>query len=107
MEDNTSKNSNGRPRTPERNQLVTLDDLATLKIDLLKDIGNLLQPLQSTNHSKRWLPSREVRKMLGVSAGTLQTLRVNGTLPFTKVGTIWLYNEGDIIRILESNKGKS
>jgi hypothetical protein len=106
MEDNSSKKSDKRLSAPERNQLVTLGDLTALKIDLLKDIKDFLQQLHNANRSQRWLRSREVRKMLGISAGTLQTLRLNGTLPFTKMGTIWFYKEEDITRILESNKGK-
>jgi len=106
MEENASKNSDKRLSPAERNQLVTLGDLTALKKDLLNDIKNLLQQLHAPSRSQRWLRSREVRKMLGISAGTLQSLRVNGILPFTKVGTIWLYKEDDIIRVLESNKGK-
>lgn len=106
MDNSIAKNNDKRLSAPERNQLVTLGDLAALRIGLLNDIENLLQHLHSTNRSQRWLRSREVRKMLGISAGTLQTLRVNGTLPFTKMGTIWFYKEEDITRILESNKGK-
>jgi len=32
-----------------------------------------------------------VRKLLGVSNGTLQTLRVNGSLPFSKIGGLYFY----------------
>jgi hypothetical protein len=32
-------------------------------------------------------------KMLGISHGTLQTFRVNGVLPFTRVGGIMFYSE--------------
>jgi hypothetical protein len=35
---------------------------------------------------KKWLKSSEVKKMLGISPGTLQNLRINGMLPFTKIG---------------------
>ena len=42
--------------------------------------------------------------MLNISTGTLHNLRVNGTLPFTKVGNILLYDQEDIVQILEANK---
>jgi hypothetical protein len=36
--------------------------------------------------SKQWLKSVDVRKMLNISPGTLQNLRINGTLRYTKIG---------------------
>jgi hypothetical protein len=44
--------------------------------------------------------------MLGISPGTLQNMRVNGTLPFTKMGGILFYDSAEIQKILESNKQK-
>jgi len=49
---------------------------------------------------KKFLRSTEVRKMLGISVGTLQNLRVNGTLPYTKVGGIIFYDQKDIAKML-------
>lgn len=103
MQGNDSKTNKRSGQVPERNQLVTVDDLEIFKIELLNDLRNILQQNQPCNTSKRWLRSREVRKILGISAGTLQSFRVSGLLPFTKIGTIWFYKEEDIFRILESN----
>jgi hypothetical protein len=41
--------------------------------------------------------------MLGISPGTLQTLRINGTIPYTKVGGIIFYDKKDIQKIMEDN----
>jgi hypothetical protein len=41
--------------------------------------------------------------MLGISSGTLQTLRINGVLRFTRVGSILYYKNEDISKILEEN----
>jgi hypothetical protein len=84
-----------------RDQLLTIGDLEKFKIDLLCDIKSLLD--QRQHQPQQWIRSSEVRKMLSVSAGTLQNLRINGTLPYTKVGGIVLYKRDDIIRILEGN----
>ncbi|EHQ25081.1 helix-turn-helix domain-containing protein [Mucilaginibacter paludis] len=56
--------------------------------------GQALQNLQK---------SCEVRKMLNISPGTLQNLRINGTLRFTKIGSIMYYKLEDINKVLEGN----
>jgi hypothetical protein len=81
-------------------ELVTREDLRRLE-DLLKEIKQIVQPGQ--NQPKKWLKSSEVRKMLNISPGTLQNLRINGTLRFTKMGSIMYYKLEDINRILEEN----
>uniref|UniRef100_UPI00404892CE helix-turn-helix domain-containing protein n=1 Tax=Roseivirga sp. TaxID=1964215 RepID=UPI00404892CE len=50
------------------------------------------------------MKSYEVRKLLDISPGTLQNLRVNGTLPFTKIGGVIYYDYTDIQSMLQSNK---
>ena len=81
-------------------ELVTREDLRRLE-DLLKEIKQLIQPGQS--QPKKWLKSNEVRKMLNISPGTLQNLRINGTLRFTKMGSIIYYKLEDINKVLEEN----
>ncbi len=82
---------------------VTTDDLRDLKIELLEKIKELL-----SNHnghtSKKWLKSNEVRKLLGISPGTLQNLRINGTIPYTKIGGVLYYDHQEICQVLENNR---
>jgi hypothetical protein len=40
--------------------------------------------------------------MLGISHGTLQNLRINRSLPYTKLGGIMFYKYEDIEKILEA-----
>lgn len=44
--------------------------------------------------------SYEVRKLLNISAGTLQNLRINGTLAYTKIGGLMYYKYSDIEKVL-------
>jgi len=81
-------------------ELVTREDLRRLE-DLLNEIKQIVQPGQS--QPKKWLKSSEVRKMLNISPGTLQNLRINGTLRFTKMGNIMYYKLEDINKVLEGN----
>ncbi len=84
-------------------EVITTDDLREFKLDLIEGIRKLLSEQGGTS-SKKWLRSDEVRHLLGISAGTLQNLRINGTLPFTKMGGVIYYDAQDIQRILEQNK---
>jgi len=78
-----------------RNQLVTLADLQDFRVQLLKDFKQLMSQT-ATIANKPWLKSGEVRNLLNLSSGTLQTLRSNGTLRYTKVGGIIYYQYEDI-----------
>jgi hypothetical protein len=59
---------------------------------------------QTTKPPKRWLKSREVRKLLNISGGTLQTLRNTGQLPFKRVGGLMFYDAAEIGLTLTSLK---
>lgn len=83
--------------------VITTEDLVEFKAELLQDIENLLQK-HSGGSSKKWLRSPEAKEMLGVSSGTLQNLRINGTLPYTKMGGVIYYAYADINKVLENNK---
>jgi len=67
--------------------IITTEDLREFKMELLDDIKELLNN-QSGQITKKWLKSPEVRELLGISPGTLQNLRINGTLPYTRVGGV-------------------
>lgn len=84
-------------------QIITTDDLREFKIELLDEIRVIVNE-QKNNTTKKWLKSVEVRRLLNISPGTLQTLRINGTLPYTKIGGTHYYNLNDIEKLLSKNK---
>ncbi len=86
--------------------IITTEDLYDFKLELLEELKKLLQE-KTTVKTKKYLKSAEVMEMLKVSPGTLQNLRINRTLPFTKIGGIILYDYSEILRILQENKFKS
>ena len=53
---------------------------------------------------KKYIKSSELMEMLQISPGTLQNLRINGTLPYTKVGGIIFYNTSEIEKVMEENR---
>ncbi|WP_235528470.1 helix-turn-helix domain-containing protein [Pedobacter sp. Leaf194] len=72
------------------------------KSDLFKELKTFLAPEKPAD--KKWLRSNEVRKLLGISAGTLQTLRNNRTLSFTKIGGTMYYSMEEINKVLQFPK---
>ena len=80
-------------------ELITKADLEQFKKELFEELktgGHRPKP-----ELPQWLKSYQVRNLLKISPGTLQNLRVNGTLSFTRVGGILYYNQEDIMRVLE------
>lgn len=80
--------------------ILTTEDLMDFKRELLDEIKHLM------NHSgeeKTYMKSAEVIEMLQISPSTLQTLRINGTLPYTKIGGLIYYNKSEILKVLEEN----
>lgn len=98
-------NVNERNNQPKlyREQLITAGDLYDFKNDLLFEFKKLLKE-DSGHPTKKWLKSFEVRKLLNISHNTLANLRVNGTLPFTKIGGIIYYDYDDIQAMLTNKK---
>ena len=78
--------------------VITREDLNEFRNLLLNDLKQLIQP--QSQQANQWLKSYEVRKLLNISAGTLQNLRINGTLAFTKIGGLMYYKYSDIEKIM-------
>lgn len=86
-----------------RNQIATLEDLEAFKHSLLLSIRALIIQYASPQQ-KKWLKTYEVKKLLGISNGTLQTLRSNGTIPFSKIGGTIYYDADEVNRVLDEQK---
>jgi len=83
-------------------QIITTDDLREFKTELLDDIKKLLK-ISADIRNKKYLKSAEIMKMLNVSPGTLQTLRINGTLPYIKIGGLIFYDTEEISKAMKEN----
>jgi len=82
--------------------LATREDLELWKNELVQEVKDLIKG--EIPQPKKWVKSNEAREMLGCSPGTLQNLRQNGTLEFSKVGGTLYYSMDSINENLESNK---
>jgi len=83
-------------------EIITLEDLQKFRLQLLEDLKTVFQ--QPNQSQKQWLNSSEVRKMLSISHGTLQNLRIKNVLPYQKIGGLMFYKYDDIIKLLEGDK---
>lgn len=79
-------------------ELITKEDLNQLKRELIQELTELIG--MNTMPTKKWLRSVEVRKMLSISSGTLQNLRIQGNVKFSKVGGIFYYDVNDITKMM-------
>ena len=82
--------------------LITRADLEKFRLQLLADVRELLAEVPQTTN-RPWLKGIEVRKLLGISAGSLQNLRISGQLRSSKIGGIHFYKYDDINTMMNAN----
>jgi hypothetical protein len=80
--------------------IITMEDLQQFKTEFLQEMKGIIGQ-NNESQNKEWLRSTEVRKMLKISPGTLQNLRINGTLPFRKIGGSMYYSKTEIEKIMK------
>jgi len=85
----------------DKNNLVTLQDLQKMKEEIISQIALMTD---KTTTQKEWLRSAEVMEMLSISTGTLQNLRINDEIPYTRVGGTLYYERKAILKVLNDNK---
>ena len=76
-----------------KRKLISLNDLSDKEIENLSERAFL----------EDWIDGQEVMQKLKISPRTLQTLRSNGTIPYTRIGHKLYYLKQDIERILRNN----
>jgi predicted DNA-binding transcriptional regulator AlpA len=66
----------------------------------------LMSQAKVDNQPQRWLRSKHVRELLGISDSTLMSLRVKGIIPAYRLGDSWFYKESEILDALEGGRNK-
>ena len=79
--------------------LVTRPELERFKAEIVIEIKKILLS-ERRPVVKLWMRSADVRKLLGISAGTLQNLRTNGTLHYSKIGGCMFYRTEDVEKMM-------
>jgi len=79
-------------------ELVTKDDLRQFGLMIIDEVRKL-KPEITKDENVEWVKSRTARKLLTMSPGSLQNLRVTGSVRFKKVLGSYYYNRADLMKI--------
>lgn len=80
-------------------EFITKEDLEILRVQLMDDFRKIIEPRKKI--LKEWIKGKEVRKILNISPGSLQNLRINGKLNPKKIGGTWYYRTEEIESLFE------
>lgn len=83
-------------------EILTKSDLQSFKEELIDEIQNIVG--KSVSKEQKWMKGIDVRKLLNISPGTLQNLRINGSLNPSKIGGTLFYKRSDIEKLLEDGE---
>lgn len=81
---------------------VTKDDLRQFSLMIIDEIRKL-KPEIKKDDDVEWLKSRAAKKLLSMSAGSLQNLRIAGQVRFKKVLGSYYYNKADLLKLFTNN----
>lgn len=73
------------------------------EIKFIKAYIKLLKETRVDKLKNSWLDGQDVLLTLHISKRTLQTLRNNGTLPYSKIQGKFYYKVSDVEELLQSN----
>ena len=86
-----------------------MTEIFDLILTLSQDIKDLKARIELLRQSRAevlkdtWIDNQDVLQTLHISKRTLQTLRTNGTLPYSKVKGKFYYRVADIEQLLQDN----
>jgi hypothetical protein len=72
----------------------------------LQQIEEKLQKLPKINNPSNYYRNNDLKQLFGLSNNTIIKYRENGTLPFTRLGDVYLYEVDEINKILKLNEVK-
>ena len=93
--------------------VITKEDLEEFKNDLLEEMEKILKTHKSkpgqqsfgqNPKDKGWMKATEARKLLSISQGTFHKLKINGIIPYSRIGKVCLFDYDEIVKIIQENK---
>lgn len=89
------------------NDSITKDDLRQFGILLVDQFRQIIEDNQTKEDdalNPEWLKSRVVRKLMDMSAASLQNLRITGKVRFKKILGSYYYNKSDLMNLFNDTK---
>ena len=87
--------------------ILTRDDLDQFKLELFEVLDSYFQKMDnSVKEETKWLKSNDVERMLKISTTKLQVMRLNGTMPYSKIGNTIFYDLNDVNKVINNHKLK-
>lgn len=87
---------------------VTKEDLRQFGMLLIGTIKKMIEgskPGEIDQIEVEWLKARVVRKMLNISPGSLQNLRITGKVRYKKVMGSYYYSREDLMKLFSEDRG--
>ena len=82
--------------------VITAEDLER---QLQKDVDEVKSAVTITDSNNvRWIRSKQVKELLGVSDSKLQTMRINRSITYSQIDGTYFYDKESILSLLEQNK---
>ena len=73
----------------------------------LQNLENELQKLPKKVQPSKYYRAKDLKELFGLTNNTIIKYRNDGTLPFTLLGGVYLYDANAINEMLEQNKSNS
>lgn len=91
------------PNHLKKVEIVTVEYLENFRKELISEIKQILdERLGNQELTNEWLSKKEAMTLMKIkSSTTIETLRKNGTLPYTKLGGKFLYNRESLQKLLK------
>ena len=89
------------------NEIVTKEDLRQFGLLLVDKIQAVFKDTDSGRKETlepEWIKSKSVRKLLDISAGSVQNLRTSQKVRFKKVLGSYYYNKEDLQKLFDDDK---
>lgn len=91
------------------NEMITKEDLRQFGLELLGNIRTLItqaKEVQGEVVEQEWIKSKQVRKFMDMSPGSVQNLRVTQKVRFKKVLGSYYYNKVDLLKLFTDERCK-
>jgi DNA-directed RNA polymerase subunit F len=88
-------------------EVVTKEDLRQFGVLMMNNFREAIQDIKAIRKDGiqlEWLKSKGVRKILDMSPGSLQNLRITGKIRFKKVLGSYYYNKSDIEKLFNDDQ---